>query len=185
MKTTEGLPFVKLMMLISSMAPLFILVGVRGMDKVICDNYLWITISCLVIIPYLILRLRIYGAVKSDDTFVIDISEAKNNKEYLFTYLFTVLLPLYSIEITSPRGFSAMLVAIALVIFVLWNMNLHFINIFFAIRGYRVYTIDDSSFNSSILLTRRTRIPNNLKKIKVHRLSNTVFIELNNHSYDN
>jgi len=182
MKTNEGLPLVKLMMLLSSMAPLFILVGVRGMDKVICDKYLWIAVSSLVIIPYLILRLRIYRSVKSNDTFLIDVTEAKNNKEYLFTYLFTVLLPLYSVAITDNREFAAMIFAICFVIFVLWNMNLHFINIFFAVAGYRVYTIE--SFNSSVLLTKRTRIPTDIKELKVHRLSNTVFIELNNHNYD-
>lgn len=183
MRDNEGLPLVKFMMLLSSMLPLFVLVGVRGLDKVICDNYLWLIISCLVIIPYALVRFRINRAVKSNDTFLIDVSEVKSNKEYLFTYLFTVLLPLYSVSISNQREFAAMIFAICFVIFVLWNMNLHFINLLFAIQGYRVYTIE--SFNSSILLTKRTRIPNDIKELKVHRLSNTVFIELNNYNYDN
>lgn len=181
MKINDGLPFVKLMMLLSSLAPLFLLVGIRGMDNVVSDKALLITVSCLLIIPYAILKWRIYRSVKSCDTFVIDVIDAKNNKEYLFTYLFTVLLPLYSVTISNNREFAAMVVAICFVIFVLWNMNLHFVNILFAFQGYRVYTIE--SFNSAILLSTRINISKDLKQLKVHRLSNTVFIELKKYNY--
>lgn len=183
MKTNDGLALVKFMMLLSSMAPLFLLVGIRGMDSVIVDKHLWIAVACLVLIPYLVLQLRIRLSIKSNDTFVLDVTDVKNNKEYLFTYLFTVLLPLYSVTISNNREFGAMMFAICFVIFVLWNMNLHFVNILFAFMGYRVFTIE--SFDSAILLTTRTTIPKDLKELKVHRLSNTVFIELKNYRYAN
>lgn len=183
MKTSEGLPLVKFMMLLSSMAPLFLLVGIRGMDDVVDDKHLWIAVILLLIIPFFIVKLRIHFAVKSNDVFVLDVSETKNNKEYLFTYLFTVLLPLYSVTISDNREFGAIIFAICLVIFVLWNMNLHFVNILFAIQGYRVFTIE--SFDSAILLTTRSTIPKNINELKVHRLSNTVFIELKKHNYAN
>lgn len=183
MKTNDGLPLVKFMMLLSSMAPLFLLVGIRGLDAVVADKHLWIAVACLVLIPYLALRLRMYLSIKSNDTFVLDVTDVKNNKEYLFTYLFTVLLPLYSVTISNNREFGAMMFAICFVIFVLWNMNLHFVNILFAFMGYRVFTIE--SFDSAILLTTRTTIPKDLKELKVHRLSNTVFIELKNYRYAN
>jgi len=173
MKTHDGLPLVKIMMLLSSMAPLFVLVGVRGLDQVIEDEYLWLGVGVLVIFPYIILRLRVSRARKSNDTYVIDVSDSRNNKEYLFTYLFTVLLPLYSVAVSNYREFYALVLAIGFVIFVLWNMNLHFINLLFAFQGYRVYTIE--SFHSSILLSKRHKIPSNLKELKVYRLSNSVF----------
>lgn len=183
MKTNEGLPLVKFMMLLSSMAPLFLLVGIRGMDNVVSDKHLWLAIAILLFIPFLIVKLRIYFSVKSNDVFVLNISETRNNKEYLFTYLFTVLLPLYSVTISDNREFFAIIFAISFVIFVLWNMNLHFVNILFAIQGYRVYTIE--SFDSAILLTTRSTLPKNLNELKVHRLSNSVFIELKKHKYGN
>ncbi len=183
MKSDEGLPLVKFMMLLSSMAPLFLLVGIKGMDNIVSDKHLWIAVSLLLIVPFLVLKLRIYFAKKSNDTFVLDISETKNNKEYLFTYLFTVLLPLYSVTIENNREFGAIIFAICFVIFVLWNMNLHFVNILLALQGYRVFTIESS--DSAILLTTRTTLPKNIKELKVHRLSNTVFIELKKHNYAN
>lgn len=183
MKTNEGLPLVKFMMLLSSMAPLFFLVGIKGMDKVVDYKHLWIVVSLLIVIPFIVIKLRIYFAKKNNDVFVLNVSETKNNKEYLFTYLFTVLLPLYSVTISDNKEIWAMVFAICFVVFVLWNMNLHFVNILFAFQGYRVFTIE--SFDSAILLTKRSTIPQNINELKVHRLSNTVFIEINKHDYAN
>src|SRR5690606_23527408 len=102
---------------------------------------------------------------------------------YLFTYLFTVLLPLYSVSITTDREFAAVVVAILFIMFVLWNLNLHFINILFALQGYKVYTLED--LDGAILLSTRSHIPKKITEIKVHRLSNSVFIELKDHNYEN
>lgn len=169
------------MMLLSSMAPLFFLIGIRGMDNIVPYFKLWIVIGLLVVIPFMILKWRIARSVKSNDTFVINVTEVKSNKEYLFTYLFTVLLPLYSLTISDNREFAAMMFAICFVIFVLWHMNLHFANVLFALWGYRVFTVE--SFESAILLTTRTSISKDMKELKVHRISNSVFIELKNHNY--
>lgn len=183
MKEKEGLPLVKFMMLLSSMAPLFLLVGIRGMDQIISSDKLWYFISGLILIPYSILQLRIYFAKKSNDSHTLSVDGAKNNKEYLFTFLFTVLLPLYSVSISNSREFAAVVFAICFVIFVLWNLNLHFVNLFFALQGYRVYTIEND--NSIVLLTFRHSIPHDLKELKVHRISNSVFIELKQFEYGN
>jgi hypothetical protein len=180
----EGLPVVKLMMLLSSMAPLFLLIGLRGVSEtIICEQKLWIIISGLIVIPYLITFLRIRSAVKANDILTVDISENSNNKDYLFTYLFTVLLPLYSFTISTNRDAVALSFALLIVLFVLWNMNLHFINFLFAIKGYKVYTLD--SFDGAVLLSTRHVLPKNLKDLTVHRLSNSVFIEIKEHQYGN
>ncbi len=183
MKKIEGLPFVKFMMLLSGMSPLFLLIGIRGLDDFVEDKHLWITVFLLIVIPFLVIKIRIHYAHKSNDLFEINISEKKNNKEYLFTYLFTVLIPLYSVSINNCREFGSMIFAICFVIFVLWNMNFHFINILLAFQGYKVYTIE--SFDSAILLTTRSTFPKNMNEIKVHRLSNSVFIELKKYKYAN
>ena len=68
----EGLPVVKLMMLLSSMAPLFLLIGLRGVSEtIICEQKLWIIISGLIVIPYLITFLRIRSVVKANDILTV------------------------------------------------------------------------------------------------------------------
>lgn len=181
-KNSEGLPVVKFMMLLSSLAPLFILIGIRGMDTIIDYCILWIIIGILLIIPFSVLLLRVYVARKNDDKYKINIKDNRLNKEYLFTYLFTVLLPLYSVTVTNEKEFFAILFAIFFVVFVLWNLNLHFINIFFAIKGYKVYTLPRQE--SAILLTTRNYLDDELNTISAHRLSNSVFIELKGYNYE-
>jgi hypothetical protein len=182
LKNNEGLPVVKFMMLLSSLAPLFILVGIRGMDNIINYYTLWFIIGLLLIVPFSILMLRLYLAKKNDDKYTVNIRDNRLNKEYLFTYLFTVLLPLYSVTVTNEKEFFAILFAIFFVVFVLWNLNLHFINIFFALKGYKVYTLPHQ--DSAILLTTRNYLDDELKTITAHRLSNSVFIELKGYNYE-
>ena len=189
MKQREGLPFVKFMMLLSSMAPLFLLVGIRGVQiksgetLLISSKQTWVVIACLIIIPYLILKIRIYFSRKSSDVYPLNVQHSTLNKEYLFTYLFTVLLPLYSVNISSIDELYAVVCAITIVVFVLWNLNMHFINMFFALSGYRVFTLPGQ--NGAILLSTRQSIPQDLSEIIAHRISNSVFIELKNYQYDN
>jgi len=58
MKQKEGMPFVKLMMLISSLAPLFLLIGIRGIliknvnnELLVSSKDTWIILSALIIVP--------------------------------------------------------------------------------------------------------------------------------------
>jgi hypothetical protein len=182
MERREGVPVVKFMMLLSSMTPLFLLIGLRGIAAtVISDRSLWIIIGIVVILPFLFLYLRIQAAIKSNNVMNVDTTDNSDNKDYLFTYLFTVLLPMYSFTITNCRDAFALLFALIVVLFVLWNMNLHFINIFFAIQGYKVYTLN--KLDGAILLSVRHNLPVNAQDMMVHRISNSVFIEIKNHNY--
>lgn len=169
-------------MLLSSLSPLFILIGIRGMDNLMPYWLLWIIICALLAFPFSVLLLRIHLSKTLDDKYTVNVKKNKLNKEYLFTYLFTVLLPLYSVTITNEKEFMAILFAIIFVVFVLWNLNLHFINIFFALKGYKVYTLPQQ--NSAILLTTRNYLDDELKSITAHRLSNSVFIEIKDYSYE-
>jgi len=181
MERREGLPFIKLMMLLSSMAPLFILIGLGGVNnEVIPEFKLWLLITFIVIFPYICLFTRLVFAKKANDVMTIDTSSATNNKDYLFTYLFTVLLPLYGFSINSNRDAIALGFALLIVLFVLWNMNLHFINIIFAIDGYKVFTIP--AMDGAILLSNRHSV-SNFSDLMVHRLSNSVFIEFKDYNY--
>jgi hypothetical protein len=182
MRPSEGLPFVKLMMLLNSMAPLFVLVGIRGIGQILSDQILWTSVAALAIIPYLVLRWRIFLSKRSNDTYMLNVTVWRTNKEYLFTYFFTVLLPLYGVSITSVREFVAVLFAICFVLFVLWNLNLHFVNVFFAFQGYKVITLVNE--NGAILLTQRHHIPASITELRAHRISNSVFIELKDFPYD-
>ena len=167
------------MMILSSLSPLFIMLSFRGAGDVIPDLVLWIIAGAILIIPSLFIYLRTNLSIKHKEIFELATEGATQNKEYLFTYLFTILLPLYSLSITNTRELFAVLSAILFVMLILWNMNLHYINILFALLGYRVFVL--KADDSKILISSKQHIER--RTLKAHRLSNSVFIEVKNYDY--
>jgi len=178
-KQKEGVPVIRLMLIVSSLAPLFIMLSFRGASNVIPDSTLWIVTASVLIIPSFLILIRIISAQKKHEIYELQTSETTQNKEYLFTYLFTILLPLYSLSITTMRELLAVFSAILFVILVLWNMNLHYVNILFALFGYKIYTL--KSDESKLLISSKLYINSDITK--AHRISNSVYIEVKNYDY--
>jgi hypothetical protein len=180
----HGLPIARLLMVVGSLAPLFVLWAIRGASP-IPDCY-WIG-ACLTlaIVPNLVLVWRWQTAKRRNDHRVIVIATARDQSEHLLLYLFAMLLPLYTANLANERELLSVAAAFVFIVFLFWHMNLHYMNIVFAIRGYRVYTIEmaspqGSSKGSVILLSKRDAPPPTGASIDGLRLSDTVFVERDN-----
>lgn len=178
---SEGLQVTRLIMVLSSMAPLFILWAVRGSASV-RDEYFLPACLLLAIAPTAVLLLRIRIAKKNNDHQVKTIVKADDHRDHILVYLFALLLPFYTVNLQDAREFAATVMALVFIVFLFWHLNMHYMNILFAIRGYRVFTVtpdlSDSvgSKASFVVLTRRPILLNG-QKITLFRLSDTVFIE--------
>ena len=171
-------------MVVSSLAPLFVLWAIRGAPP-ISDCY-WVT-GCLAlaIVPNLALLWRWRAARRSNDHRVIVIASARDQSDHLLVYLFAMLLPLYSVNLGNDRELYAVAAAFALIVFLFWHMNLHYMNIAFAALGYRVYTSEmkgrgGAAGDMVILLSKRTSPPAPNTSIDGLRISDTVFVEKDN-----
>ena len=76
-----------------------------------------------------------------------------------------------------------MIVALLFIVFLFWRLNLHYMNVFFAVTGYQVFTLsppkDDNPHTgqeSYVLITRR-RVVFPSDRFHAYRLSNTVYLE--------
>jgi hypothetical protein len=170
------------MMVLSGLSPLFVLWAVRG-SKILCDRYLWTLSAVMVAVPNLFLWLRIYIVKKQEQKGEVVVGKAEDHRDHLLVYLFATLLPFYSIDTSSWRDFAALMTAVVFVVFLFWYLNLHYLNILFAIRGYRVFTIappeDENPLSgraSLVLITPRAYLAEG-ESIFAYRLSNTVFFE--------
>ena len=172
----EGLPFVRLAMILSSLSPLFVLWAVRGI-KPIPDNWLISICAALVVIPNLILVARLWIARRRQDKRSITIEAADDPRDHLLVYLFAMLIPLLDANVGTARDSAATIVALLLVIFLFWHLNLHYMNVLFAVFGYRVFTVrDNDGTHVLVLLSKRAVLPRGTM-LHAYRLSNTVFIE--------
>jgi|SRR5579864_2400443 len=177
MQSREGLPFVRLMMIVSSFSPLFVLWAVRGMEP-IPDKWLVVASLTLIVVPNAVLWARLNVAKSRGDKHTLQIETADDHRDHLLVYLFAMLIPLFD-ALGKPRDYAATILALVFVIFLFWHLNLHYMNILFALFGYRVFTIRSSpSGQPIVLLTQRSNINPN-SKLQAFRLSNTVFIERN------
>jgi hypothetical protein len=179
---SEGLKIARLLMVLSGISPLFILWAIKG-TKIVPDGYLLAFCSLMVILPNLFLWLRIRAAKKHRVQKELVVGSAEDHRDHLLVYLFAMLLPLYPIDTGTWRDFAALFSALTFVIFLFWHMNLHYMNIVFAIREYRVFTIlppkDDNPFSgrtSLVLITPRTCVLAG-DRVIAYRLSDTVFFE--------
>jgi hypothetical protein len=193
----EGLGALRLIMVLASISPLFLLWAVRGtcqdsnipcqVPKQVClvPNQFFIAMCTLfIVLPNLLLLWRRRTARKHQDTREIVVGKAEDHRDHLLVYLFAMLLPFYATNLTSWREFSATLLAVCFIVFLFWNCNLHYMNVLFAVFGYRIFTInppDDgnplSGRESVVLITRRTTIfPGD--RITPYRLSNSVYWEV-------
>jgi len=137
----EGLEITRFILVWSSLSPVFVLWAIRGVNAI--SDYYWIP-ACigLFLLPSLILWWILRQARNSENTKTIRISSAKDQREHLLTYLFAMLIPLFDANTDEVRDLTAVALALVFVMFLFWHMRLHYMNLFFALRGYRIFTVE-------------------------------------------
>jgi hypothetical protein len=130
----RGLPIARLLMVVSSLAPLFLLWAIRGAPPV-PDTYWIATCLGLVFVPNLALLGRWRIARRRNDCRTIVVAGARDQSEHLLVYLFAMLLPLYTANLTNERELLSVAAAFVFIVFLFWHMNLHYMNLVFAMLG--------------------------------------------------
>ncbi len=175
----RGLPLARLLMVVGSLAPLFVLWALRGSS--VPDRW-WIPLCLgLAVIPNLVLIWRWRVARRRNDHRVIIVVNARDQSDHLLVYLFAMLLPLYAANLTSGRELASVAAAFAFIAFLFWHMNLHYMNIAFALCGYRAYTVEMRTQPEAkpvpvVLLSRSHSPPLADAAIDGFRLSDTVYV---------
>lgn len=178
----EGLKIARVLMVLSSISPLFILWAIRG-NKLVPD--LWFIGFCalMVVLPNTFLWLRIRTAKAKNDKREIVVGAADDHRDHILVYLFAMLLPFYSEDIGTVRDLASTLAALAFIVFLFWHLNLHYMNLLFAALGYRVFTVSPPADGNPLtgksrcaVITRRVNLsPGN--RFDAYRLSDTVYWE--------
>jgi len=179
---SEGLKAARLLMVLSSISPLFILWAIRG-NTLIPDRWFIGFCALMVIVPNAFLWLRIWTAKKQADKRKITVGTADDHRDHILVYLFAMLLPFYSEDLGTWRDLGATAAALAFIVFLFWHLNLHYMNLLFAALGYRVFTVYPPADGNPLtgktrqaLITRRVSLTSG-DQIVAYRLSDTVYLE--------
>jgi hypothetical protein len=178
-----GLGFARFGMVLASFWPLFLLWAIRG-SPIIED---WILLTCcglLIVIPNVLVLARIYCAHLQKDTKMITIENAQDHRDHILVYLIAILVPVYSLSLDTGKNLAAVIVALILIITIFWLLDLHYMNLFFTIFDYRIYTINPANHSSQtgrrdsfVIITKKTSLIDG-EEIRMHRISDTIFIDL-------
>jgi hypothetical protein len=178
----EGLKAARLLMVLSSISPLFILWAIRG-NNLIPDRYFIGFCAVMVVVPNAFLWLRIWTAKKQADKRELTVGTADDHRDHILVYLFAMLLPFYSEDLGSWRYLGASFAALAFIVFLFWHLNLHYMNLLFATIGYRVFTVYPPADGNPLtgktrqaVITRRVSLASGDRLI-AYRLSDTVYLE--------
>ena len=178
----ERLRFARLLMVLSSLAPLFVLMAIRG-NSLFSEVYFVAACLALAILPSVFLWWRVRNARTQNDTRQLKTGPTEDHRGHVLVYLFATLLPFYREEIGNYRDLLAMCAALGLIIFLFWRLNLHYLNLFFAIAGYQIFTVsppeDENPYTgqeSFVVITRRRQLRDG-ERLVAFRLSDTVYLE--------
>lgn len=179
----EELKAARLLMVLSSISPLFILWAIRG-NSLVPDCWFIGFCAAMVVVPNIFLWLRIRTARKQDDKRQLTVGSAEDHRDHILVYLFAMLLPFYSEHLSTWRDLGATLAALAFIVFLFWHLNLHYMNLIFAARGLRVFTVypptDGNPLTSKTrqaIITRRASLAPG-DQLVAYRLSDTVYLEV-------
>lgn len=179
---SEGLKAARLLMVLSSISPLFILWAIHG-STLIPDRWFLGFCMLMVVAPNAFLWLRIRAAKKLADKREITVGTADDHRDHILVYLFAMLLPFYSEDLGTWRDLGATIAALAFIVFLFWHLNLHYMNLLFAALGYRVFTVYPPADGNPLtgrtrqaLITRRVSLASD-DRIIAYRLSDTVYLE--------
>jgi len=178
----EGLRAARMLMVLSSISPLFILWAIRG-NSLIPDRYFVGFCALMIIVPNAFLWLRIRTAKKQADKRELTVGTADDHRDHILVYLFAMLLPFYSEDLGSWRNLGASFAALAFIVFLFWHLNLHYMNLLFAALGYRVFTVYPPADGNPLtgkthqaVITRRVSLASG-DRLVGYRLSDTVYLE--------
>lgn len=177
-----GLKAARLLMVLSSISPLFILWAIRG-NSLIPDRWFIGFCALMVVVPYAFLWLRVRTAKQQADKRDLTVGTADDHRDHILVYLFAMLLPFYSEDLGSWRYLGASIAALAFIVFLFWHLNLHYMNLLFAALGFRVFTVYPPADGNPLtgktrqaLITRRVSLAPG-DRIVAYRLSDTVYLE--------
>lgn len=173
--------FMRLMLVLACMAPLFILMAIRGVGLLPWEIYFPLFIG-LALIPNIYLVFRIVYAIKQNDRKRIYPSNVTDNREQLITYIFAMLLPLFQSAVSTEQDLYSALCALLFVVYIFGHMEIYYINFFFSLAGYRIISIRTDATSGSIavshvLITKRNSLPPT-REIKPVRITDFLLFDI-------
>lgn len=121
--------------------PFFVLLSIRGLPR-IPDCILWIACAIFISIPITIIQARIINAIENFDTSYVEIEKSVVDNVDFYGYIFSVLIPIYSLPIGGEhRDVFAFFSVFIFIFCVFYIMRIDYIIFYLFLVGYKVHKV--------------------------------------------
>ena len=155
----------KLILFLSSYAPLFLIIAVRGWKD---SRSLAITLAAIAVLSVLVLFvfLHIVRKLSADK---VAISSVISRDGDAMSYIVTYLLPFLAVKLNDPTDAISLGVVLCVIGLLYVNSNMIHTNPVLNIAGYHIFEVEDSNGKTTALICKRSyvRIGSEINAISV------------------
>jgi len=130
----------RLMLVMSSMSPLFLLWAIRGTCLIDNWSFVGICLALFTVSNVYILFIVLYGK-RSGTHRRITVETADDRRHDIISYLFAMMLPFYTVDLDTWRNLAASVAAFLIVVVLFTSLNLHYMNLWVALFGYHSFQV--------------------------------------------
>lgn len=165
-----------------ALSPVFFIWAIRGSAVV---NQFWLCglAATTIVLPalFFVWRLRqVKSSSTGGDIEELTVRRLTDRREHLLSYLFPLVMSSWEFDFKSPRELIACLFVMLFTGIAFWHLQLTYVNLWFAIAGYRSIQVERNSTKNHplrpiILLTRDNRLLEG-GKVEAYRLTNCLYL---------
>lgn len=163
----EGPLLHRLLLVLSSMSPLFLLWAIRGPEmmperrfllwsipgtKVMPERPFLVICVALIVLPNAWLAVLIARAVRNKIQRTIVVGDTDDHRQDIISYLFAMVLTFYAADLSDGRAVLATVAAFLIVVVLFTSLNFHYMNVVAAVLGYhciQVHTAENGDTAAS------------------------------------
>lgn len=179
----EGFYFLRVFLVLGSLSPVFLILAIRGSSLI---NQKWLTFTAIIMILSPVLAFlwrysKVYKAQPGGNLKSMVVRRLTDRREHLLSYLFPLLLSFWAVDFQTYREFLAFAVVLLFTAIAFWHLQLIYVNLWFALLGYRSVQVEPKSAGGQylrpiILLTRNYRLKEG-EEVSAWRLTNNLYLE--------
>jgi hypothetical protein len=181
-KVREGFVALRIALVLGALSPVFFIWAVRG-SSVVDQRWLCGLATATIAGPAIIFFWRIRQAKSSTSGGSIEeltVRRLTDRREHLLSYLFPLVMSSWQFDFKSMRELFACLCVMLFTGIAFWHLQLTYVNLWFAIAGFRSVQVERGSSTSNplrpvILLTRSTRLSEN-EVVEAYRITNSLYL---------
>ncbi len=181
MENEKGLKFLRFLLLLSSISPVFILLAIKGSNfsDENMNKYFIVALFCLIcvsIIPMVVCYIKLKNEKEKTILKSIQNKIELCSGEYS-AYIISIALPLCQNDLTNVHQLCFLIAMFIFIVFLFYVFNLYYLNIFFYLFNYKLYKIKNER-ETFILISKKSSKDIENKSIQTKKITNSLFMEI-------